>query len=136
MARGDLAAHDELCTLLYEKGSYAEATDHHLKAYVGGYYKYNERLASSRNLYRMYENNWIPTNSDAYRLFRHMQSEGGAVRERATKAVTTAAIVGFVGYTALAYAGGIHGVLRDFSLIITGAVARLCWKLVLSGFEK
>ena len=136
VVRGELSAHDELGTLLYQKGSYAEAADHYLKAYVGGYYKSNERPESSQNLYRMYENNWIPPNSDAYRLFQHLRSEGAATQTRTTNAATLVAMAVFVGYLALVYVGGIQGFLRDFSLIIAGGLAWFSWKLALSGSKE
>ena len=135
VANGELAANDELGTLLYNKGAYTESADHYLKAYVGGYYKFNERPESSQNLYRMCEQNLVPSNSDAYRLFQHLRSQGAEVRDRSTKAATTAAMTAFVGYIALVYVGGIHGILRDYSLIIAGAIAWACWKLVLSSFQ-
>ena len=136
-ARGnDLEAYDLLGTLLYDKEQYTEAADFYLKAYVAGYYKTNERPRSSENLHEMWQRGLLSGNSDAARLFQHLRTQSTETSERARSTGTKAALITFVVYQVIIYGGGVNGILRDFSLIIAGALAWLAWKLVISGFEQ
>lgn len=56
--------------------------------------------------------------------------------ERALSAASKLGLAGAIGYFVVIYMAGIHGILREYALIFAGGVGWLCWRLVLSSFDK
>jgi hypothetical protein len=132
---GDLAASDELATLLYDRGVREEAATLYLKALQGGYYKFNQRPISERNFFGMIDAGLISSDSPASQYVRETRRKNQEVEGRAVSGAGKAGIATFIGYMAILFGGGVEGPLRDFSLIIASGLAWIVWKLVLSSFR-
>ena len=133
---GDIAALDQLGAILYGQGKHELAAESYMKAYLAGYYKHNNRPQSEAQFFGMIDRGLVPATSDAARLVRQIRQQGEEVVGRARAAAGKAGIATFIGYMIIAFGFTSSGFLRDYSLVVGGALAWLVWYMILATFEK
>lgn len=135
-AAGDLSACDVLGTYFYSVGRYEEAAEMYLRAIQGNFYEHNSRPESESHFFGMINRGLIPKTSHAVQFVEERERVRADVTARVNKAAGAVCVAVFLGYLVLVYAGGVTGLLREYSLIIAGGLSWLAWVLVLSSFNK